>query len=75
MADTPLWRTNLYELTLVKTRLIFVPELSAAQIVLPLSPPGQHRGQRKNVCEKKGRGTRKKGEISDYIGRGKKKIK
>ena len=34
-------------------------------------PPGQPRRQRKNVCNKKGRGTWKKGEISDYIGRGK----
>ena len=36
-----------------------------------LIPKGQARGQRKNVCDKKGRRTRKKGEISDYIGRGK----
>ena len=41
----------------------------------PIPPSGQPRGQRKNVCDKKGRGTRKKGEISDYIGRGKEKIK
>ena len=26
------------------------------------------RGQRKKVCDKKGRGTRKKGQISDYMG-------
>ena len=34
-------------------------------------PPGQPRGQRKYVCDKKGRGTRKKGDFGDYIGRGK----
>ena len=28
----------------------------------------------KNVCDQKGRGTRKKGDFSDYIGRGKEKI-
>ena len=39
------------------------------------SAPGQPRGQKKNVCDKKGRGTRKKGEFGDYIGRGKEKIK
>ena len=49
--------------------------LCAGQIVLPQFPPGQPRGQRKNVCDKKGRGTLKKGEISDYIGRDKEKIK
>ena len=38
-------------------------------------PPGQPRDQRKNACDEKGRGTRKKGEFSDYIGRGKEKIK
>ena len=48
--------------------------LCAGQIVLPPSLPGQPRGQRKNVCDKKrGGGTRKKGEISDYVGRGKEK--
>ena len=41
----------------------------------PIPPPGKPRGQRKNACDRKGRGTRKKGEISDYIGRGKEKIK
>ena len=30
-------------------------------------PPGQPRGQKKHVCDKKGRGTRKKGEFGDYI--------
>ena len=35
-------------------------------------PPGQPRGQRKYACDKKGRGTRKKG---DYIGRGKYKLR
>ena len=34
-------------------------------------PPGQRRGQRKYACDKKGRGTRKKGDFGDYIGRGK----
>ena len=34
-------------------------------------PHGQPWGQRKNVCDKKGRGTRKKGDFGDYIGRGK----
>ena len=29
------------------------------------------RGQRKYACDKKGRGTRKKGDFGDYIGRGK----
>ena len=32
----------------------------------PISPaPGQPRGQRKNVCDEKGRGTRKKADFSD----------
>ena len=34
-------------------------------------PPRQPRGQRKYACDKKGRGTRKKGDFGDYIGRGK----
>ena len=34
-------------------------------------PPGQPRGQRKYACDKKGRGTRKKGDFGNYIGRGK----
>ena len=37
----------------------------------PIPPPGQPRGQRKYACDKKGRGTRKKGDFGDYIGRGK----
>ena len=37
----------------------------AGQIVLPPSPPGQPRGQGKNVFDQKGRGTRKKGDFSD----------
>ena len=37
-------------------------------------PPGQPRGQRKNVCDKKGRGTGKKVDHSVHIGRGKKKV-
>ena len=37
----------------------------------PIPPPGQPRGQRKYACDKKGRGTRKKGDFVDYIGRGK----
>jgi len=45
------------------------------KLLCPYSPPGQPRGQRKNVCDEKGRGTRKKGDFSDYIGRGKEKIK
>ena len=45
--------------------------LCAGQIVLPPSPPGQPRGQRKYLCDKKGRGTRKKGDFGDYIGLGK----
>ena len=50
--------------------------LCAGQIVLPPFPPsGQPQGQRKNVCDKKRWGSRKKGEISDYIGQGKEKIK
>ena len=50
-----------------------ISDLCAGQIVLPPSPHGQPRGQKKNVCDKKGQGTRKKGEISDYLGRGKEK--
>ena len=34
-------------------------------------PTGQPRGQRKYACDKKGRGTRKKGDFGDYVGRGK----
>ena len=34
-------------------------------------PPEQPRGQRKYVCDKEGRGTRKKGDYGDYIGQGK----
>ena len=37
----------------------------------PIPPLGQPRGQRKYVCDQKGRGTRKKGDFGDYIGRGK----
>ena len=52
-------------------------KLCAGQIVLLSSPTPllQPQGQRKNVCDKKGLGTRKKGEISDYIGRSKEKNK
>ena len=41
----------------------------------PIPLPGAARGQSKNVCDKKGRGTREKADFSDYIGRGKEKIK
>ena len=34
-------------------------------------PPGAARDQRKNVCDKKGRGTGKKSDWSVYIGWGK----
>ena len=34
-------------------------------------PVGQPRGQRKYACDKKGRGTRGKGDFGDYIERGK----
>ena len=34
---------------------------------------GQPRGQRKNVCDNEGQGTRKKGDFCEYIGRGKEK--
>ena len=37
-------------------------------------PPGQARGQKRNVFDKKGRGTRKEGDFSDYIGWGNEKI-
>ena len=37
----------------------------------PIPPRGQPRGQRQYACDKKGRGTRKKGDFGDYIGRGK----
>ena len=49
--------------------------LCAGQIVLPPSPPGQARGRRKDLCDKKGRGTGKKSDYRIYIGRGKAKIK
>ena len=32
-------------------------------------------GQRKNLCDKKGRGTQQKGENGDFVGRGKEKLK
>ena len=34
-------------------------------------PPGHPWGQRKYACDKKGWGTRKKGDFGDYIGQGK----
>ena len=51
--------------TLWETFVCTICRLCAAQIVLPPSPPGspgQPRGQRKNVCDKKGRGTGKGSE-------------
>ena len=39
------------------------------------SPPGQRRGQTKNEFDKKGLGTRKKGDFCDYTGREKEKMK
>ena len=51
-----------------------IPRLCDGQIILSQSRPGQPQDQRKNACDKKGRGTRKKGEISDHIGRGEEKI-
>ena len=41
------------------------------KLFCPHPPPGQLRGQRKYACDKKGRGTRKKDDFGDYIGRGK----
>ena len=52
----------------------FTTANAPVKLFFPL-PPRAAPGQRKNVCDKKGRSTRKKGEISDYIGRGKEKIK
>ena len=39
------------------------------------SPPGQPRGQRKNVGDKNGRGFWKKVDFSDYLGRDKETLK
>ena len=52
---------------------VMCPSNCSAPIPPPL--PVQPRDQKKNGCDEKGRGTRKKGEFSDYIGRGKEKIK
>ena len=42
----------------------------------PIPPlPVQPRDQKKNGCDEKGRGTRKKGEFSDYIEGGSEKRK
>ena len=53
------------QLSLIRTRVMRRSNCSAS------NPPGQPRGQRKYACEKKGRGTRKKGDFGDYAGRGK----
>ena len=50
--------------------------LCAGQIVLPQSPPQGSPGVRgKMSVIKKGGALEKRGEISDYIGRGKEKLK
>ena len=66
---------TIYSIKAVKIRY-FSDCLCAGQIVLPPSPlPGQPRGQKKNVCDKKGRGTGKKRVIRVFReGQGKNKV-
>ena len=54
-----------------KANAINVSIVNFSALLPPPPPPGQPRGQRKFLCDKKGRDTRKKGDFGDYIGRGK----
>ena len=54
-----------------KWKWALLPPNAPVKLFWPHPPPGQPRGQRKYACDKKGRGTRKIGDLGDYIRRGK----
>ena len=55
--------------SLTAISLEYTKNYAPVKLFCPHPPPGQPRGQRKYECDKKGRGTQKKGDFGDYIGR------